>query len=116
MNKRNACFGLLLVGVAMIGIRLGPLGCEQAKNISNVDVEPSQITLAGSSNVVQFTASTSGALALPLTWSVSDPSLGGFSSTAGSNAFYVRSVKNGDNVIFVRDQFDVQGSAVVSQR
>ena len=116
MNKYGAHLSLLLTGAVLMGMGWGLWGCEQAKDINGIDLEPAYIELAGGSNVVNFAATPSGALSLPFAWSVSDPTLGGILTHSGSNAVYVRSAKVGDNVVTVRDQYDVTGSAIVSQR
>lgn len=90
-------------------------GCEEATDTAGVSVSPSSVTLTASNNTAQFSATTSGDLALPLEWSVTDPGLGGISYHAGSNAVYTRTSASGDNIIIVVDQYGRQGMASVHQ-
>ncbi len=56
-----------------------------------------------------------GALAFPLEWSVSDPSLGAIIESSGRRAAYVRTSRAGMNIVTVRDQYGSEGFAVVEQ-
>ena len=71
------------------------------------------------SQTAVFTVSeTNGGLRaypLHLTWSVSDSTLGGISSSSGYTAVYTNSSLSGVNVIMVRDQYGAEGSATVRQ-
>jgi hypothetical protein len=95
-------------------------GCESASGTNGVGISPSSYTIGGSSSnasAVVFTAQVNGPLALPLAWSVSNPALGTIISSSGSNATYkANSGKKGDNIVTVRDQYDSEGSAVVTQQ
>jgi hypothetical protein len=109
---------MAMVAVAGAVLWLGT-GCEEADGINGVGVEPATatITLGGSNgNTRVFSAQVSSSLALPLEWRVSDSSLGSIRSQSGSNAVYVANPKKGDNIITVHDQYDNEGSAVVTQQ
>ena len=96
-------------------------GCESAEGTGGVGVSPASTVLGSSSSnatsAVVFTAQISDSLALPLSWSVSSPALGSIISSSGSNATYKANAgQKGDNIITVRDQYDNEGSAVVTQQ
>lgn len=95
-------------------------GCESAGGTSGVGISPSSYTLGGSSSnasAVVFTAQVSDTLALPLSWRVSNSSLGTIISASGSNATYKANAgRTGDNVVTVSDQYGNEGSAVVTQQ
>jgi hypothetical protein len=96
----------------------GLTGCEPAKGLHGLTVEPSHAVLKPGSNVVDFTVSSqtnAGALALPLEWSVSDPSLGNILYKSGWTARYEGGSANGENTVAVRDQYDNEGYATVKQ-
>jgi hypothetical protein len=92
-------------------------GCESASGTSGINISPASAVLGGSASnghAVVFTASASG-LALPLEWSVGNSSLGSIISVAGSNATYKANSAKGDNIVYVKDQYGNEGSAVVTQ-
>lgn len=106
------------IGMTLMVVALGMWsGCENAEGVNGLAVSPQVATVGGSSNAtaVAFTAQVSSSLALPLEWSVANPSLGTIVSQSGSNAVYKanRGAK-GDNIIFVKDQYENEGSAVVT--
>jgi hypothetical protein len=112
---------ILLAMVAMAGALLWVgTGCEEASGLDGLSVTPESTTLGGASNLtsVVFTAAVSNnPLALPLEWRVSNSALGNIVSHSGDKAVYVaNSGKKGNNVITVRDQYDNEGSAVVTQK
>ncbi len=94
-------------------------GCENAEGVNGLAVSPSTQTLGGSSSnasTVVFTAQVSSPLALPLEWRVANPALGVIVSQSGSNAVYrANRGARGDNIILVKDQYENEGSAVVTQ-
>jgi len=55
-------------------------------------------------------------LALPLEWSVSDPSLGSIREASGDRAVYARTGKKGMQIVRVKDQYGAEGFAVVNQK
>lgn len=89
-------------------------GCEEAEGVRAIEVTPANVVLSGATNSAQFTARVSGPLALPLEWRVSDPALGSISGT-GSNAVYLRTTRVGNNLVIVRDQYEAEGFAAVTQ-
>ena len=115
--KARQLVGVTAIVSAVCGIVL-LLGCEQG-NPSGLVVSPSSYTLNSTSNTVTFTVvldtNDTSALVLPLDWSVSDPSLGNIIVSSGYSATYSRSANNGNNIVTVKDQYDREGSAVVTQ-
>lgn len=112
-----------LVSVALVMMGMAALiwsGCESAEGTSGIGVSPSSVILGatGSNGFTQvFSAQTSGNLALPLEWRVSNAELGTIISSSGSNATYrANEGRRGDNVITVTDQYGNDGSAVVMQK
>jgi len=97
-------------------------GCEEAKGVNGIALSPAAATLSvtgsnGASATVLFTASLNGPLALPLEWGVSNPGLGTIANHSGSNAVYVaQGSQTGNNIVSVKDQYDNEGSAVVTQQ
>jgi len=65
---------------------------------------------------VVFTVAVNDTLAFPLEWSVANPALGGIVSHSGSNAVYkANSGAKGENIVTVRDQYENEGTAIVTQ-
>ncbi len=122
-----AVFGIIL-GVVAIG---SFIGCETIEGGEALSVSPSVVTLGESNGVrsVTFTVGGTstdtnglttiiggvGELSVPLTWSVSQPTLGHITTTAGNQAVYISSGGKGVNVISVEDQYGAQGLATVTQ-
>lgn len=111
-----------IIVMVMVALTAGVwTGCESAGNTDGVSISPSGVTLGvgatnGASSVV-FTALVHDSLALPLTWSVVNASMGTIVSASGSNATYMAYTgKTGNNVITVQDQYGNKGSAVVTQQ
>jgi hypothetical protein len=101
-----ACFTLLVV-----------CGCETGDDTVGLTISPSETSLSLTNNSVVLSVSSNqlGALSLPLSWSVSDPSLGNIAGFAGNSAVYTRSTVDGSNIIKVQDQTGARGIAVVNQ-
>ncbi|MEI6789412.1 MAG: hypothetical protein WCL49_13125 [bacterium] len=116
INKWRMAGLAAVLSVMAIGVWTG---CESAGGTGGVSISPANPVLGSSSSnttAVVFTASVSGQLALPLAWSVSNPTLGTIISASGSNATYkANEGRTGDNIVTVKDQYDNQGSAVVTQ-
>lgn len=119
-------FALTMVMIAAVAALLGTVGCEENTQRLAITVSPSSATLGGESNLVNsvvFTASpvqgvintNPAALHYPLTWTVSDDSLGVITGSGGNSAVYTRTGGDGVNTITVRDQGDAEGVAVVTQ-
>lgn len=122
--QRYACGLLLVASVAVAAVLL--VGCETGGASASLTVDPSSVDLTGAAtNSATFTftvvASTNDTvtglrpLSLPLTWTVSDPSLGSIVTSAGLSAGYVPTSLSGVNVITVRDQYGAEGVATVAQ-
>jgi len=99
--------------------------CESSNTGTSMKVMPASATLAGVGATVVLEASLSDdeattnmveALYLPLTWEVSNSSLGRIMSTAGYTAIYESNGKVGQNYITVQDQAGKEGTAAVEQR
>lgn len=84
--------------------------------ISFLKLTPSSSDPLEGVQTVTFTASAEkGDLALPITWSVRDATLGKILSSAGATAVYQSTVKVGDNTVTARDQSGQEGTAVINQ-
>lgn len=94
-------------------------GCETAEGLEGVNVTPSHVTLPEATNTVTFTvvvtSNSTKQFTLPLTWSVTDPSLGTIVQSSGYTALYERTDKNGQNTVVVRDPYGSEGYAIVEQ-
>ena len=121
-------FGMILTSLVTF------IGCETSEDVANsLQVSPSEVTMdqypqsvtltvggtSGTSST-NDTAKTSapsdlGALALPLTWAVSNPNIGNISSASGNQAVYVRTRGDGINIITCKDQYGLTGIATVKQ-
>ncbi|MCE9613185.1 MAG: hypothetical protein K8T26_02860 [Lentisphaerae bacterium] len=119
MNTKSflaASAGLVLL---VLGGALLNSGCEEGSGTQGLTVEPAFADLtSGFTNFTQtFTVSKDDLreLSLPLTWRVSDPSLGSIQAAGGYSASYTRTKKHGDNGIFVEDQYGAEGAATVRQ-
>ena len=113
------CGVCVAAGLALVWI---DSGCDEAKGVNGIAVSPAAPTVSvtatnGTSVTVLFTASLNGTLALPLEWSVSNPSLGTIANHSGSNAVYAANgTATGDNIVSVKDQYDNEGFATVHQQ
>ncbi len=93
-------------------------GCEEAKGLDGLTLDPTGATLTTNGQMVVFTVTggiTNEALAVPLTWTVSNDALGSILFNSGLSATYQRTTVNGVNTIVVRDQYDNEGYATVNQ-
>ena len=115
----------VVAAMAIMGVALWMgAGCEKTEGTNGLEITPSTWTLGGSNAnaSVELTALVSSPLALPLVWSVSNPALGTIVSQSGSNALYSSNANSvGTNVVAVmnntvtvRDQFNNEGSAVIT--
>jgi len=120
---KRARLGWVAMSAAVAGIVGSAMilaGCEEAKGTRALTVSPSFVDLAGAGSTNAATQTFTVAdglrdLSLPLTWSVSDPSLGYIGRQGGISASYVKTKAHGDNSIIVRDQYDAEGVATVRQ-
>jgi len=100
-------------------IALTQSGCEEAKGVGGLEVDPSSVTLSAddTSEVLEVVGGIAdNTLALPLEWRVSDPSLGQIVAMSGRTAVYRRTSANGVNTVTVRDQFEREGYVTITQR
>ncbi len=103
---------------AIIGGPLLQCGCEEAKGLRGLTVDPASVTLSTNGQSQAFTVTggvTNETLALPLTWSVKDAGMGTVAHSSGYTAIYERSAANGANTVIVRDQFANEGYATIRQ-
>jgi len=110
-----------LMVVMAVGVLGGSIigGCESTSTSSNViTMTPSSVTLNASNLLAAFTVEvgTNSPLVLPLTWSVSDASLGTIISSAALTASYQSTGKTGANTVIARDQAEAEGAAAVIQQ
>jgi len=101
------------------------IGCEDADTASVLVITPSSSEVSGIGATVMLKAGMGDALSvsnrsnqmiLPLSWSVSNPSLGGIMSSRGYSAVYESRGKVGQNVVFVKDNYGREGLAVINQK
>lgn len=99
-------------------------GCEDADTGSAMSVTPETSNLSGQGATVVLTAKLPGTsmvsnrsdqIILPLSWSVSNPSLGGILSSRGYTAVYESNGKDGQNVVIAEDAYGHEGLAVINQ-
>ena len=93
--------------------------CEDGEGTHSLGVYPSYVELGTGTNHVVFSVSSNDlrSLSMPLTWWVEDGSLGAITTSGGASAVYTaRSGRTGVNVVWVKDQYDAQGSATVEQK
>ncbi|HAS82925.1 MAG TPA: hypothetical protein DCS43_09710 [Verrucomicrobia bacterium] len=109
---------LTLTLAAIVGGSLLQCGCEEAKGLKGLQVDPASVSLSTNGQTVAFTVTggvTNETLALPLTWSVRDAGMGTIAHHSGYTAIYQRSAANGANTVIVRDQFENEGYATIRQ-
>jgi len=118
MKKTATCFVSLELCLLALILAFLHLGCEEAKNLRGLTIEPSYVELSGGSNTVILSVSgiTNNTLALPVVWQVTNPGLGAITARSGSSAVYARRAAVGDNTVIARDQYNNEGYATVSQR
>ena len=125
MNKFSIFLCLMLIAL---------VGCDSTDEAhDSLTVSPSAATLQNVNDVVTLTVgpslggtttnvvsavSTTGGLrdlSLPLTWSVVNPDLGQIVAASGRQAVYARTALPGINVVTVRDQYNAEGIATITQ-
>ncbi|NQU39754.1 MAG: hypothetical protein HQ523_07360 [Lentisphaerae bacterium] len=115
---KKLLLGIVCLCLIVCGVSLLMPGCDEATGLIALIIEPAYVDLTPGSNIVEFVISTNSRgseLGLPLTWIVTDPSLGRIVGSGGYNATYVRFGANGMNTIIARDQYDNEGFATVRQ-
>lgn len=118
MNRALSLFWACGAAVVIVFVGLLQNGCEEAKGLQGLRVDPSSATLSTNNQTVALTVTggiTNETLALPLTWSVQDEGLGRIINSSGFMAIYQRTDRNGVNTVTVRDQYDNEGFATVEQ-
>ena len=113
MVSASVCVAL----IALVGFM--QTGCEEAKGIGGLQVDPASVTLTTNDTSVVLSVVggiTNNLLSMPLEWQVSDPNLGQITASSGVTAVYRRFSANGVNTVTVRDQFDKEGFATITQR
>ncbi len=106
-----AVLSVVLAAVAWLGG-----GCENGGSGNALTIEPAN-TMIGR-NIAQFTLTiTAGMrdLSQPIEWSVANPGMGRVEHRGGPTAVYYRSAQNGLQVVHARDQYGVEGTAVIEQ-
>jgi hypothetical protein len=115
MKKQLILVSAILAVVATVsGALLG--GCDDITT-GSLTITPARPTLTISTNSVVLTVSSNGvgALSLPITWEVSDDTLGEISSQSGYIALYKRFASDGVNSITATDQYGSEGYASIKQ-
>ena len=131
MKKLLSVLSILGAIGAVVVFPMLQVGCEEADGVDGLTISPSAHSFFGDEGRKTFTAYSGAAvsdtngvvsagtsfspLALPLVWSVSDSTLGSIVASSGATAIYERTAANGVNTITVRDQYDNEGYATVSQ-
>ena len=118
MMKTRRTGWFLLAGVIFCGLLISS-GCEDAETGSGLILTPQDSALLGQGATVSITASMpdeDDEVILPLTWTVSNPSLGGILRSAGYTAVYESNGRIGQNVVICRDGLGREGLASVNQR
>lgn len=118
MKRAFSLFSVMGVAVAIISAGLLQSGCEEAKGLQGLQVDPRSATLTSNDQTTVFAVTggiTNETLALPLTWTVQDEGLGRITHSSGFTAIYQRSDPDGVNTVIVRDQYDNEGYATVQQ-
>jgi len=116
MKKRVYCLAGLSIAVCL-ALAVLP-ACEDAKGTRPLGLVPVYTVLSGDTNYVVFTVNSNDLreLSLPLKWWVENERLGDITQSGGVNAVYSSRGKGGVNVVWVRDQYDAEGSATVEQK
>lgn len=117
MRRVISCLSVLFVFSVIVLFSMLQAGCEDAKGLDGLTIDPSNITLSTNGQSVVLTVTggiTNRDLALPLVWSVSDENLGRIVSSSGLTATYRRFSGGGVvNAITAIDQYDNEGYATV---
>jgi hypothetical protein len=133
MKKLAIALRLTLIAAAAFSV-VYLAGCETTDEWdTSLTVSPSSVTSqtypesvtltvggatipTGTNTTAEVMNATLGTLSLPLTWSVSRPTLGTIASASGNQAIYLRTRATGINIITVRDQTGAEGMATVNQQ
>lgn len=118
MKRLISSFSVAVMGGVIVLAAMLQSGCEEAKGLDGLQVDPPSATLSTNDQTVTFTVTggvTNETLALPLTWRVQDANLGSITHSSGFTAIYQRSDNDGVNTVIVRDQYENEGYATVDQ-
>ena len=117
MKRLISSLSVLFVIFGIVSMSMLQMGCEDAKGIDGITIDPSNITLSTNGQTVLLTVTggiTNRDLALPLLWSVSDGNIGQILTSSGLTATYRRNGGVGAaNTVTVIDQYDNEGYATV---
>jgi len=117
MKRVISCLSVLFVFSLIVSFSMLQAGCEDAKGLDGLTIDPSTITLSTNGQSVILTVTggiTNRDLALPLVWSVSDGNLGRIVSSSGFTATYRRLAGGGAvNTVTAIDQYDNEGYATI---
>ena len=119
MNQKHFFVPLCLFMLVFLGLMLTQTGCEEAKGVSGLEVDPATHTLSTNDISVVLTVVGEGSsfrLSMPFAWEVSDSNLGEILASSGATAVYRRTRANGVNVVTVRDQFSQEGFVAITQQ
>lgn len=116
MKRILSLVSLCSTGLVIVAVALLQNGCEEAKGLLGLTVDPASVTLSTNGQIQVFAVTgVTNDMALPLTWTVSNEGLGQILSSGGYSAVYQRLAPNGVNTLTVRDQFDNEGLASIRQ-
>ncbi len=114
--KRSAMGVVALSAVVVMWLASG---CETTDSQAGLGLDQSEVTIGTEVAQVRLSVvsgiSSNQSLALPLEWSVSNPSLGSLTGASGLGATYVRNSRSGQNTVIVRDQYGKEGYATIKQ-
>ncbi len=117
MKRLISCLSVMFVFFAIVSLSMLQVGCEDAKGLEGLTIDPASATIStnGMSVVLTVTGGiTNRDLALPLTWSVSDGNIGQITSSSGLTATYRRNSGAGaQNTVTAIDQYDNEGYATI---
>lgn len=114
----------VVIAITAVLLAFLAAGCEDADTGSAMAIDPATSDLSGSGATVVLTAKSlvavtasnrSDQIILPVTWSVSNPSLGGIMSSRGYTAVYESNGRPGQNVVFAEDAYGREALAVINQ-
>ncbi len=109
-----------IVGCVLASVLMLAVGCEKVQTTATLVVTPASVQVARD-GVAQFTVSLpetereSRDLYFPLTWTLSDPTLGTITNAAANTAVYAAGTGEGVNTVIVRDRSGAEGMAVITQ-
>jgi hypothetical protein len=117
---KKTTYMMFLVGLVVPVLMTALMtGCDEMER-TGFQLRPDYVELTPGSNIVSFvafavTTNSQTGLQLPLTWRVSDPSLGTIMPRQGRDALYVRSGAGGMNTVIAQDLAGNEGYATVKQ-